>query len=228
MITIADIRHIQMVRTRKLIPCCAKEIQISSVIVLHHQNTCVRSHEGTPGIPRNLDDLESIEFANVLGTIVEDIHLTRCAQVCSTGTEDDRAEQHDHGRIDKVVGDPDIERGGDSPEEADREADPLGQIPFLGQPESRPETFNHEVGIDVFEIIDSVGKRSSTLDAARMGVTRSSLVSKKVRTQFSIIPYRPASLRLRLVTSGWLAQTCSIRPRNAQQRRIKFNPHQER
>ena len=64
-----------------------------------------------------------------------------------------------------------MERGGDAPEEADRAADPPGQIPLLGLPESRPFSFNHEVGIDVFEIIDSVDMRSSTLEAVCMGVT---------------------------------------------------------
>ena len=48
---------------------------------------------------------------------------------------------------------------------------------------------------------------------------------KDVRTQFSINPYKPASLRLRLATLGWLAQTCSIGPGNARQRRIDFDPH---
>ena len=54
--------------------------------------------------------------------------------------------------------------GGDAPKEADQEAYPPEQIPLLDYPESRPCTFNHEVGIDVFEIIDSVGKRSLTVD----------------------------------------------------------------
>ena len=118
-----------------------------------------------------MDDLETIGLADVFGTIAEDLHSTRCAQVCFTGTEDDQAEQHDHGTIGEVLGDPDMEREGDAPEEADREADPPEQIPLLGHPESRPCTFNHEVGIDVFKIIDSVGMRSSTLDAVCMGVT---------------------------------------------------------
>ena len=93
------------------------------------------THERTPGIPRNLDDLEAIEFADVLGTVAEELHLTRCAQVCFTGTEDDQAEQDDHGTIDEVLGDPDTERGGDAPEEADRL---LEQMPLPGHPESRP------------------------------------------------------------------------------------------
>ena len=112
------------------------------------------THERTPGIPRILDDLETIEIADVLGTITEDLHSTRCAQVCFTGTEEDQAEQQDHGTIEEVLGDPDMERGGDAPEEAEREADLPEQIPLLGHPESRPDTFNHEVGM-----------RSSTLDA---------------------------------------------------------------
>ena len=41
-----------------------------------------RTHERTPGISRNLDDLETNEFADVFGTIAEDLHSARCAQVC--------------------------------------------------------------------------------------------------------------------------------------------------
>ena len=55
------------------------------------------AHERTPGIPRNVEDLETVEFADVLCAITEDQHLPRCAQVCFTGTEEDQAEQHDHG-----------------------------------------------------------------------------------------------------------------------------------
>ena len=51
-----------------------------------------------------------------------------------------------------------------------KEADPPEQIPFLGYPESRPYSCNHEVGMDVFEIIDSVSKRFLTLDAVCVGV----------------------------------------------------------
>ena len=38
-----------------------------------------------------------------LGAIAEDQHLTRCAQLCFTGAEEDQAEQHNHGRIDEVL-----------------------------------------------------------------------------------------------------------------------------
>ena len=85
--------------------------------------------ERTLGIPRNVEDLETVEFADVLGAIAD--HLTRCAHVCFTGTEN-QAEQHDHGTIDEVLGDQDMQEGGDVLDEADREADLLEQIPLLG------------------------------------------------------------------------------------------------
>ena len=89
--------------------------------------------------PRNVDDLETVEFADVLGAIAEDQHLTRCAQVCFTGTEEDQAEQQDQGTIDEVLEDQDMEGGGDALEEADREADLLEQMPLPGHPESEKE-----------------------------------------------------------------------------------------
>ena len=129
-----------------------------------------RTHELSTGIPQNMDDSEENEFTDVVCVIAEDLHLTHCAQACCTGTEEDQAEQHDYGTIGKVLGDPHTERGGDAPEEADREADPPEQMPLPGFPESRPHSFNHEVGIDVFEIIDSVSHLLLTLDAVCMGV----------------------------------------------------------
>ena len=60
-------------------------------------------HERTPGIPRNVCDLQTVEFADDLGAIAEDQHLTRCAQLCFTGAEEDQAEQHNHGTIDEVL-----------------------------------------------------------------------------------------------------------------------------
>ena len=82
------------------------------------ENLRLWAHERTPGIPRNVDDLETVEFADVLGSIAEDQHRTRCAQVCFTGTEEDQAERHDQGTIDEVLGDQDMEGGGHTPEEA--------------------------------------------------------------------------------------------------------------
>ena len=58
--------------------------------------------------------------------------------MCS-GTEEDQAEQRDHGTIDGVLGDQDIAEEGDVLEEAEREADLLEQMPLLGHPESEKE-----------------------------------------------------------------------------------------
>ena len=54
-----------------------------------------------------MEDLEKVEFRYVLGAITEDLHLTRCAQVCFTGTEEDQAERYDQSAIDDVLGDQD-------------------------------------------------------------------------------------------------------------------------
>ena len=68
-----------------------------------------------------------------------DQHLTWCAQVCFTGTEQDQAEQHDHGTIDEVLLDQDMEQG-DAPEGADREGDLLEQMPLPGSSRIRERT----------------------------------------------------------------------------------------
>ena len=78
-------------------------------------------------------------FADVLGAIAEDQHLTRCARVRFAGTEEDQAEQRDQGTIDEVLGDQDMEHGGDALEEADREADLLAQMPPPDHPGSEKE-----------------------------------------------------------------------------------------
>ena len=69
-----------------------------------------------------MEDLESVEFAGIIGAIAEDQHLTRCAQVCFIGTEEDQTEQRGQGTIDEVLGDQDKREEGDTLEEADREA----------------------------------------------------------------------------------------------------------
>ena len=70
-----------------------------------------RAHERTTNIPQNLDDSEAYTFTDVVGVIAEDFLLTQ------------GAEQHDHGTIDEVLGDSDMERGGDDPEEPDRDVE---------------------------------------------------------------------------------------------------------
>ena len=127
-IIIADTRHTQRWSEREVDPTLCKGVLAffwNCLVPL--ENLRLWAHERTPSIPRNVDDLETVEFADVLGAIAEDQHLTRCSQVCFTGTDDDQAEQHDHGTIDEVLGDQDMEQGGDAPEEADREADFLNK-----------------------------------------------------------------------------------------------------
>ena len=215
-ITIADFRHSQRWFECKVDPMmCKGDLHFFSKCPATPKYQRPRTHERTTGISQNLDDSEANKFPDVVGVIAEDPLLTRCARVCFTSTEDDQAEQHDHGTIDEVLGDSDIERGGDDPE------------PLLGHPESRPRTFNHEAGIDVFEIIHWFSQQILLDLKCRLdgSYVRSSMGQKKDRTQFSIISYKPASLRLRLVTLGCLAQTCSIRPRNTRQRLMEFDPH---
>ena len=245
-IIIADTRHTQRWSERQVDPMlCQGDLAFfcNCLVTLEHMR--LWAHESTPGIPRNVNDLEIFEFADLLGAIAEDQHLTRCAQVCFTSTEEDQAEQCDRGTIDEVLGDQDMEQGGDALEEADREADLLEQMPPPGhrEPEKerlaswlrlprgarvairrlhrnlrhlpkeallqmlraaraaqdyinagktfrchgcdntkprpqthkvsppRPCTFNHEVGVDVFEIVDSVGMRFSIVNAVCTGTT---------------------------------------------------------
>ena len=226
-IVIAGTRHTQRRSEREINPTLCKGDQAFFCnCPTTVENLRLWAHERTLGIPRNVDDLETVEFADVLGAIAEDQHLTRCAQVCFTGAEGDQAEQHDHGTIDEVLGDQDMEEGGDALEEADREADPLEQMAsWLRLPRRariatrrlhrnlrhlpkeafvqmsraarappdhinaaktfrcqgcdntkprpqthkvsppRPFSFNHEVRVDVFEIVDSVGMLFSILNA---------------------------------------------------------------
>ena len=162
-ISVADVRHIQRRFERKVDPMlCKGDLDFFSNCLATPKYQRPRTHERTTGIPQNLDDSRANEFTDVVGVIAEDLHLTQCAQVCSTGTEEDQTEQHDHGTISEVLGDSHMERGGGAPEEADREADPLEQTPLPGYPESRLYSCSHEAGIDVFEIIGSVSKRFLT------------------------------------------------------------------
>ena len=87
-----------------------------------------------------MEDLETVEIANILCAIAEELHLTRCAQVCFTGTEEDQAEQQDQGTIDDVLGDQDLEQGEDVLEDAERAADLLEQMLSSWSPNVRKRT----------------------------------------------------------------------------------------
>ena len=57
-------------------PCCKRDLVFLSNCPATPENLGLWAHERTPGIPRNVDDLETVEFAYVLGAIAEDQHLT--------------------------------------------------------------------------------------------------------------------------------------------------------
>ena len=140
-IIIADTRHTQRWSERKVDPTLRKgDLAFICNCSVTLENLRVWAHECTPGIPRNVDDPENVEFADVLGAIAGDQHLTRCARVCFTGTEEDQVERRDQGTIDEVLGEQDMEGGGgDAPGRADRDADLLEQMPLPGHPESEKE-----------------------------------------------------------------------------------------
>ena len=139
-IIIADTRHTQSWSERKVDPTlCEGTLAFFCNCPMTLESLRLWAHERTLGIPRSVEDLETVEFADVLSAIAEDQHLTRCAQVCFTGTEEDQAKQRDHGTIDEVLGDKDMAEGGDVLEEADREADLLEQMLLPGHPESEKE-----------------------------------------------------------------------------------------
>ena len=111
-IIIADTRQTQRWSECKINPTlCKGDLAFFCNCPTTVENLRLWAHERTPGIPRNVDDLETVEFADVLGSIAEDKHLTQCAQVCFTGTEGDQAERHDQGTIDEVLGDQDRRPG---------------------------------------------------------------------------------------------------------------------
>ena len=73
-VIIADTRHTQRWSERKVDPMlCAGDLAFLEGLRLW-------AHERSPGIQRNVEDLKSAELADVLGAIVEDRHLTRCAE----------------------------------------------------------------------------------------------------------------------------------------------------
>ena len=107
---IADTRHTQRWSERGTDPMlCNGDLALFSKYFTTLTGLRLWAHERTPGVPRNVEDLETVDFADVLGAIAEDFHLTRCAQVCFASTEEDQAEQQDQGTIDKFLGDQDLE-----------------------------------------------------------------------------------------------------------------------
>ena len=86
-IIIADTRHTQRCSERKIDPTlCKGDLAFFYNCPTTLENLRLWANERTPGIPRNVDDQETVEFADVLGAIGEDQHLTRCAQICGRGS----------------------------------------------------------------------------------------------------------------------------------------------
>ena len=84
-------------------------------------------------------------------------------------------------------------------------------------PPPRPYAFNHEVRVDVFEIVDSVGMRFSILNAVCMGTTYDQVWIVRVRgLRFPIVTCMSMSIRTWLDALGWLATACSVRSRSTQ------------
>ena len=83
-IIVVDIRRIhKKVRTKIVLMSCKGDLDFlcnCSVTVAHLRP---QTHERFPGTPQNLDNLDTNEFANVLGTIAEDVHFIQCDQTCS-------------------------------------------------------------------------------------------------------------------------------------------------
>ena len=199
-IIIADTRHTQRWSDCEVDPMlCKGDLAFSCNCTVSLGSLRLWAHEHTPGIPRDVEDLETVEFADVLSAIAEDQHLTRCAQVCFTGTEEDQAEQRDQGTIDEVLGDQDKE-GGDALHEDDREAGLLEQMPPLG----------HLVREKTCSILVSSSSPCSRRDQA---ITSKLATSTERRTRADVTCC-PSSTRLHQCRQDFRCQGCdNAKPR---------------
>ena len=100
MITITETRHTERRSGRKFDPMLyGKDLAFSR----NYPKTPERlTHKHDSGIPQILYSQDTVEFSDIFGTIIEHLPLSRCAEVCFTGAEEDQAEQHGHGTIDEL------------------------------------------------------------------------------------------------------------------------------
>ena len=119
-IIIVDTRHTQRWSEREINPTLCKGDLAFFCNCQRQWKTCVSGRMSALLVSHGMWMIWKVEFADVPGSITQDKHLTRCAQVCFTGTEEDQAEQRDRGTIDEVLGPQDME-GGDALEDADRD-----------------------------------------------------------------------------------------------------------
>ena len=84
MIIIVDTRPIQRGSERNIVPMlCKGDPDFLCYCSATSEHLRPWTQERILGIARNLDDPDTDEFANVLGTIAEDVHLIQCDQICS-------------------------------------------------------------------------------------------------------------------------------------------------
>ena len=86
------------------------------------------------GYPRSVDDLEEVEFADILSGLAEAHHIDRCVDAAFVGTEEAAAEA-DKNPIDGCYGPEDYAQDAETIR-VDEEADLLDQIPLPGNPTS--------------------------------------------------------------------------------------------
>ena len=103
-------------------------ILLSSVIVKRNWKVCVSGHTSALGCSTKCGRCKTVDFADVLGAIAENHHLTSMCSGMFYKYRRDRDERHDHETIDEVLGDQDMEEGGEVWNEADREADLLEHL----------------------------------------------------------------------------------------------------
>ena len=92
MVIIAGTRHTQRWSQSEVDPVlCNGDLAFFCNCPVTLESLRLLAHERTLRIPRNVEDLETVEFADVVGAIAEDHYLTPCAQENFTGTEEDQS-----------------------------------------------------------------------------------------------------------------------------------------
>ena len=92
------------------------------------------AHEKEGGVPKCVEDLEEVEFADMLGGIAEEHHLDNSMHDAFVGAEEDREEAGGRNPIDSATNEEDMMLELDPIEEYDNEQDMLEKIPLPGNP----------------------------------------------------------------------------------------------
>ena len=89
------------------------------------------AHSRDDGLPRCVEDLEEIEFADTLRFLTEDAHLDNLA-TAFVGTRESQDEPVPMQPIDDVLGNEDIGQDLDDPSSRDQEQEMLDELPLPG------------------------------------------------------------------------------------------------